>query len=429
MARRPVDPPYTITTEFGVPDQYALFGYHSGVDYAVATGTPVYAPATGTIVYAKEHSVRGRMVVIFDGKYFHRLMHNSAFTVQEGQRVTEGQQVARSGSTGLSTGPHVHWDINTRGVDAQSFQDFVAPAAWLSAASQPAPAVLQGYQRRVGSAGVNYRDAPNRGANIRQEFPAGDVLDFKGWVHGESVNGNDVWFVGRYSGGYSWSGSFDDTGTHDLDDLNPQPIPTPAPAPQPSPAPTPTPTPPPAPAMFEADSPVVREVIPSPNFIPGNIVPSTIVVHHWDDPAKKPTLAGVTATFLKGDNIAAHYVVDDSGIYQFVRETDRAQHAGPNANGIGIGIEFDPNGGELMYEWGRRLIADIRSRRGAMTITRHSDYMPTQCPGSIDLSRLEPLPDQQPSRDDQQDAEISGIKAMLAKIVDFLASLFTTFKK
>ena len=99
-------------------------------------------------------------------------------------------------------------------------------------AYQPAPAPsLRGFQRRGGSAGVNYRDAPNRSARIRQEFPAGDILDFKGWIRGENVSDNDVWFVGRYTGGYSWSGSFDDTGTHDLDDLNPKPEPTPAPQP------------------------------------------------------------------------------------------------------------------------------------------------------------------------------------------------------
>lgn len=136
--RRPVDAPFTITTKFGVPDSNALFKYHSGVDYAVATGRLIYAPASGTVVFARFHNVRGNMVCIFDGTYTHRLMHNSSFAVSEGQRVSEGQVVAYAGSTGLSTGPHCHWDV-MRGnkVDATSFSDFVNPADLL--ASQPNP--------------------------------------------------------------------------------------------------------------------------------------------------------------------------------------------------------------------------------------------------------------------------------------------------
>jgi hypothetical protein len=141
MARRPVDTPYTITTEFGVPDSNALFKYHSGVDYAVGTGRLIYAPVAGTITYARFHNVRGNMVGIFDGVNTHRLMHNSSFAVREGQQVSEGQVVAYAGSTGLSTGPHCHWDI-IRGnkIDAAAFSDFINPASWLaSATSTPQP--------------------------------------------------------------------------------------------------------------------------------------------------------------------------------------------------------------------------------------------------------------------------------------------------
>lgn len=136
MARRPIDAPYTITTTFGQPDSYALFKYHSGVDYAAPTGRLVYAPTSGTVVYARFHSVRGNMVGIFDGTNTHRLLHNSAFAVSEGQRVNEGQVVAYVGSTGLSTGSHCHWDIlKGNRMDAGAFSDFLDPSAWL--ASQP----------------------------------------------------------------------------------------------------------------------------------------------------------------------------------------------------------------------------------------------------------------------------------------------------
>jgi GH25 family lysozyme M1 (1,4-beta-N-acetylmuramidase) len=98
-------------------------------------------------------------------------------------------------------------------------QGFLRPKVAFSEGAAPA---LAGYQRVVGSGGVHYRMAPKTTAQDMQPvFAAGEILDFKGFVHGESVDGNDVWFVGRYTGGYSWSGGFTDTGTHDLADLTP----------------------------------------------------------------------------------------------------------------------------------------------------------------------------------------------------------------
>lgn len=128
--RRPVNAPYTITTEFGVKDSYALFGRHSGVDYAVPTGRPIYAPASGTLTNIVSPT-GGNMVVIYDGQFYHRLMHNSTFSRGNGW-VNEGEEVAKAGSTGLSTGPHCHWDINIHGSTARSFSDFRSPAEWLA---------------------------------------------------------------------------------------------------------------------------------------------------------------------------------------------------------------------------------------------------------------------------------------------------------
>lgn len=123
--RVPVDQPYKVTTGFGVPDSNAKFGRHSGIDYAVPTGRPVYAPASGQLTKVVSPT-GGNMVVIFDGKYYHRLMHNSAFSRDNGN-VSEGQEVAKAGTTGLSTGPHVHWDVNTQGTYPTSFSAFVDP--------------------------------------------------------------------------------------------------------------------------------------------------------------------------------------------------------------------------------------------------------------------------------------------------------------
>lgn len=130
MARRPLNQPYTITNSFGVPDSYAKFGRHSGVDYGVPKGQAVFAPASGNLTNIVSPT-GGNMVVIYDGKYHHRLMHNSAFIRGNGQ-VAEGDQVARAGSTGLSTGVHVHWDVNTEGTYPTSFNSFINPDQWLN---------------------------------------------------------------------------------------------------------------------------------------------------------------------------------------------------------------------------------------------------------------------------------------------------------
>lgn len=133
--RIPIDKPYTITTQFGVPDSNAKFGRHSGVDYAgFRAGRAIYAPTNGMLMNI-DSPTGGNMVVIFDGKYYHRLMHNSSFSREPGY-VKEGNEVARAGTTGLSTGVHCHWDINTQGIYPTSFSAFVDPNSILNQGGQ-----------------------------------------------------------------------------------------------------------------------------------------------------------------------------------------------------------------------------------------------------------------------------------------------------
>lgn len=81
-------------------------------------------------------------------------------------------------------------------------------------------APLEAYQR-IAAYAAKYRAQPDDDATLLQTFVAGDTYDFKGFVHGESVDGNDVWFVGRYTGGYAWSGAFTDSSVKGLTDLTP----------------------------------------------------------------------------------------------------------------------------------------------------------------------------------------------------------------
>ncbi|MFD0341911.1 peptidoglycan DD-metalloendopeptidase family protein [Streptomyces sp. NPDC127117] len=89
-------------------------GYHTGVDFPVPTGTSIRAVASGTVVSAGWGGAYGYQIVIrhSDGKYS-QYAHLSALHVREGRHVSAGQRIARSGSTGNVTGPHLHFEIRT----------------------------------------------------------------------------------------------------------------------------------------------------------------------------------------------------------------------------------------------------------------------------------------------------------------------------
>ena len=89
---------------------------HKGIDIAVPRGTPIYAADGGTVTYSGWMSGYGYLVQIDHGNgYVTRYGHNSSLTVSVGQHVYKGQQVARAGSTGNSTGNHCHFEIRIGG--------------------------------------------------------------------------------------------------------------------------------------------------------------------------------------------------------------------------------------------------------------------------------------------------------------------------
>ncbi|WP_433548913.1 transglycosylase family protein [Streptomyces sp. CA-294286] len=105
-------------------------GYHTGVDFPVPTGTSVKAVAPGNVVSAGYAGSYGYQVVIrhTDGRYS-QYAHLSALTVREGQKVDSGQRIGRSGSTGNSTGPHLHFEVRT----GPGFGSDIDPVAYLRA--------------------------------------------------------------------------------------------------------------------------------------------------------------------------------------------------------------------------------------------------------------------------------------------------------
>ncbi|MCI8781839.1 MAG: peptidoglycan DD-metalloendopeptidase family protein [Dorea sp.] len=89
---------------------------HKGMDLAAPTGTPIYAAAAGTVTTARYSSSAGNWVVINHGNGLQTYyMHASALYVSEGQSVSKGQNIAAVGSTGQSTGPHLHFQVMLNG--------------------------------------------------------------------------------------------------------------------------------------------------------------------------------------------------------------------------------------------------------------------------------------------------------------------------
>ena len=90
---------------------------HGGVDIAVPAGTPIAAPAAGVVAFAGRWSIRGNVVVVDHGAGVHSVhAHAAQLAIAVGQTVVPGQVLGWVGSTGLSTGPHLHWEVRVGGV-------------------------------------------------------------------------------------------------------------------------------------------------------------------------------------------------------------------------------------------------------------------------------------------------------------------------
>jgi len=106
-----------------------LQSFHEGVDFPADTGTPIVAAASGKVIAAGYHPQYGKIVEIDHGNgLLSRYAHASQVYVSEGDLVMRGQRVATVGSTGRSTGPHLHFEVRLNGVPQN-------PARFLQASS------------------------------------------------------------------------------------------------------------------------------------------------------------------------------------------------------------------------------------------------------------------------------------------------------
>ncbi|MDP1559015.1 MAG: M23 family metallopeptidase [Nitrosomonas sp.] len=91
--------------------------FHEGVDFAAKTGTPIKAAAGGVVIYSDRHPEYGNMIEIDHGDdLISRYAHASKRMVNLGQIVLHGQKIAEVGSTGRSTGPHLHFEIRHKDI-------------------------------------------------------------------------------------------------------------------------------------------------------------------------------------------------------------------------------------------------------------------------------------------------------------------------
>lgn len=110
--QKPLAGELMITTYFGEIRVVngAETGRHSGMDFGAPTGTPILAPARGKVILAEEFIVSGRTIVLDHGlNLFTAYYHCEELNVAAGDWVEAGQQIGLVGSTGFSTGPHLHW--------------------------------------------------------------------------------------------------------------------------------------------------------------------------------------------------------------------------------------------------------------------------------------------------------------------------------
>ncbi len=138
IMRTPIDAA-RISSGFGMRN-HPILGYsrmHAGVDFAAPTGTPIYAAGNGTVASAGWHRGYGNYIRIrHNGTLQTAYGHLSRFAsgISTGTRVSQGQVIGYVGSTGLSTGPHLHYEVIENGVKVNPMQVHIPPGEPLTGA-------------------------------------------------------------------------------------------------------------------------------------------------------------------------------------------------------------------------------------------------------------------------------------------------------
>jgi Peptidase family M23/N-acetylmuramoyl-L-alanine amidase len=209
---------------------------HTGIDFGVPVGTPVKAIGAGTVVWADwawklsasnqwliAPAYAGICVLIDHGNgYISVSAHLNETSLNIGQKVTAGQVIGKSGNTGLSTGPHLHFEIIKWPLNPNNgFYGRVNPNSIISSMAPASSVTLKANQRKVGPVKVNMRAEANTKAKIVREIQPNTVETFTGYVIGERVDGMNLWY--KDAQGYAWCGGFTAQTVTGLPNLTPAP--------------------------------------------------------------------------------------------------------------------------------------------------------------------------------------------------------------
>jgi len=95
--------------------------HHDGIDIALKEGTPIKASAGGKVVFSGEQKGYGKVIVVKNGDYETLYAHCSELLYKKGDNIKQGQKIALSGNTGVSTGPHLHFEVRYKGKAVDPF--------------------------------------------------------------------------------------------------------------------------------------------------------------------------------------------------------------------------------------------------------------------------------------------------------------------
>lgn len=120
----PIETNYELTARFGQRGSLWERGWHTGLDFRVPTGTPVVAAANGTIISAGWEGAYGYQIQIDHGSGYVTTYNHLSKIIYSSGEVAAGQEIGKSGSSGNTTGPHLHFEVLKDGV-------FINPSKWL----------------------------------------------------------------------------------------------------------------------------------------------------------------------------------------------------------------------------------------------------------------------------------------------------------
>jgi len=184
---------WRITSGFASQAYYDLFkDWHTGHDLgrSEARGRPVYAVSDGMIKFVADAGDGGFGKLVFiqhSDSLFTRYAHLDHYYVQRHEQVSAGQVIGLLGSTGRSTGPHLHFDIMLKGnaLDwpgkerTRVLQQYIDPAAWYAGSSPTIDATTSEKMRVIANAGLNVRCTPNPKGARQYALETGSVIDVK----------------------------------------------------------------------------------------------------------------------------------------------------------------------------------------------------------------------------------------------------------